>query len=200
MKLLIATHNTGKKSEFAQLLAGIDLELVTLDDLNICSSIPETGESYIANALAKAQGYAALANMPTLADDSGLEVDALHGEPGVYSARFGGAISDTQRCEMLLQRLQAVPQAKRTARFRCVIALAWPDGRSKWVEGICEGRITTEIRGKGGFGYDPIFWVQEAGMTMAELPSEYKNRISHRAKAAARTRLLLVPMITKAMH
>jgi XTP/dITP diphosphohydrolase len=200
MKLLIATHNTGKKSEFAQLLAGIDLELVTLDDLNICSSIPETGESYIANALAKAQGYAALANMPTLADDSGLEVDALHGEPGVYSARFGGAISDTQRCEMLLQRLQAVPQAKRTARFRCVIALAWPDGRSKWVEGICEGRITTEIRGKGGFGYDPIFWVQEAGMTMAELPSEYKNRISHRAKAAARTRLLLIPIITKAMH
>lgn len=200
MKLLIATHNTGKKSEFAQLLAGIDLELVTLDDLNICSSIPETGESYIANALAKAQGYAALANMPTLADDSGLEVDALHGEPGVYSARFGGAISDTQRCEMLLQRLQAVPQAKRTARFRCVIALAWPDGRSKWVEGICEGRITTEIRGKGGFGYDPIFWVQEAGMTMAELPSEYKNRISHRAKAATRARLLLVPMITKAMH
>lgn len=199
MKLLIATHSTGKKREFAQLLAGLALELVTLDDLKITLSIPETGESYTANALAKAQGYSALAVMPTLADDSGLEVDALHGEPGVYSARFGGAISDSQRCEMLLQRLQAVPQAKRTARFRCVIALAWPDGRSKWVEGICEGRITIEMRGKGGFGYDPIFWVQEAGMTMAELPSNDKNRISHRAKAAAKARMLLVPIIKKVM-
>ncbi|MHB1357739.1 MAG: XTP/dITP diphosphatase [Anaerolineae bacterium] len=199
MKLLIATHNAGKKREFAQLLAGLDLELLTLDDLSIIDSIPETGQTYTANALAKAQGYAAMAAMVTLADDSGLEVDALHGEPGVHSARFGGVTSDAQRCEMLLQRLQAVPMEKRTARFRCVIALAWPDGKSTWVEGVCEGEITTEMRGKGGFGYDPIFWVQEAGMTMAELPAENKNRISHRARAAAKARMLLVPMITKAM-
>jgi XTP/dITP diphosphohydrolase len=199
MKLLIATHSHGKKHEFTQLLAGLDLELLTLNDLNITSSILETGESYIANALAKAQGYAVLAAVPTLADDSGLEVDALHGEPGVYSARFGGAVSDAQRCDMLLKRLLAVPQAKRTARFRCVIALAWPNGQSQWVEGICEGWISTEMRGKGGFGYDPVFMVQEAGMTMAELSSEEKNRISHRAKAVAKARVILVPMIKKAI-
>lgn len=193
MKLLIATHNSGKKREFAQLFTGLDLELLTLDDLHITDSILEAGETYIANALLKSQGYSVEAAMVTLADDSGLEVDALHGEPGVHSARFGGELSDSQRCELLLRRLQGVSQDKRTARFRCVIALTWPDGKSKWVEGVCEGRITTEMHGEGGFGYDPIFWVQEAGMTMAELSSEDKNRISHRARAAAKARILLVP-------
>ncbi|MCE5258009.1 MAG: RdgB/HAM1 family non-canonical purine NTP pyrophosphatase [Chloroflexi bacterium] len=197
MKLLIATHNVGKKREFAELLAGLKLQLYTLDELGITTSIPETSESYIANALGKAQGYANLAQLLTLADDSGLEVDALHGEPGVYSARFGGAISDAQRCEMLLQRLQGVPYEKRAARFRCVIALCWPDNRQQWVEGLCEGHIATEMRGKNGFGYDPIFWVDEAGMTMAELPAAAKNRISHRAKAAQKARAVLVPLIAR---
>jgi XTP/dITP diphosphohydrolase len=198
MKLLIATHSVGKKREYTQLLAGVDLELVTLNDLGITSSIPETGANYSENALAKAQGYATMTAMMTLADDSGLEVDALLGEPGVYSARFGGELSDAQRCALVLERMRAVPQELRTARFRCVIALAWPDGRTDWVEGTCEGQITTEMAGMGGFGYDPIFWVQEAGMTMAEIPAEYKNRISHRAKAAAKARLLLSPIIIKA--
>jgi XTP/dITP diphosphohydrolase len=193
VKLLIATHNMGKKREFAQLLTGLDLEMVTLDDLHITTVIPETGENYAANARTKAQGYAAMAEMVTLADDSGLEVDALGGEPGVYSARFGGEVGDFQRCQMLLQRMLAVPFTKRTARFRCVIALAWPDGTTVSAEGVCEGKITTEMNGTGGFGYDPIFWVEEVGKTMAELPSEVKNRISHRARAAFQIRMFLNP-------
>jgi XTP/dITP diphosphohydrolase len=199
MKLLVATHNTGKKREFVQLFADLDLEIITLHDLGISQVIPETGASYAANALAKAQGYADIAAMLTLADDSGLEVDALHGEPGVHSARFGGNISDTARCEMLLLLMQNVPQAQRTARFRCVIALAWPHGRSEWVEGVCEGSIISEMRGKGGFGYDPIFYVEDAGMTMAELSGDDKNRISHRARAAVNARVLLVDIIKQAI-
>jgi XTP/dITP diphosphohydrolase len=191
VNLLIATHNAGKKREFAQLLDGLDLNMLTLDDMHISFSIPETGETYAANAMSKALGYAALAGTLTLADDSGLEVDALHGEPGIHSARYGGTISDTQRCELLLKRMVGIPQSQRTARFRCVIALAWPDGESTYVEGVCEGLITTEMRGKGGFGYDPVFWIEKEGMTMAELPAESKNLISHRAMAIVNARELL---------
>lgn len=194
MHLLIATHNEGKKREFADMFAGLDVTLLSLDDVGITTTIAENGATYLENALSKAAGYARLSQILTLADDSGLEVDFLHGEPGVYSARYGGELSDAARCELLLSKLAGVPCPKRTARFRCVLALCWPDGRQAWTEGSCEGYITTEPRGSNGFGYDPIFWVCEAGMTMAELPADEKNRISHRAQAARKMRELLAAL------
>lgn len=195
LTLLVATHNEGKKREFLELLKGLDLTLVSLNDLGITTEVPETGSTFLENAMQKARGYARLSRMLTMADDSGLEVDALCGEPGVYSARFGGAVSDLQRCQLLLARMQGVPEALRTARFRCVIALCRPEGCEQWTEGVCEGRITTEPQGENGFGYDPIFYLPEEKMTMAELPPEQKNRISHRARAAAGLRVLLEQII-----
>jgi len=186
MKLLIATRNRGKKREYARLLQGLEVELIALDDLGVTKTIKEDGASYTENALLKARGYAAATGLLTLADDSGLEVDALDGAPGVLTARYAGeGATDEQRYSLLLEQLKDVPHEHRTARFRCVIALAWPDGRVEITEGVCEGRITREPRGEHGFGYDPVFYVPEYGCTMAELPPEIKNRISHRARAAA---------------
>jgi len=184
-KLLIATHNAGKKAEYAELLQGLDLELVTLAELEVGLVIAEDEATFAQNALLKARGYAAATGLLTLADDSGLEVDALGGAPGVYTARYGGEeLSDEERYWLLLQNLKGVPDERRGARFRCVIALAWPNGHTELAEGNCEGRITHEPRGEGGFGYDPVFYLPEFGCTMAELPAEVKNRISHRARAA----------------
>jgi len=186
MKLLIATRNRGKKREYARLLQGLEVELIALDDLGVTKTIKEDGASYTENALLKARGYAAATGLLTLADDSGLEVDALDGAPGVLTARYAGeGATDEQRYLLLLEQLKDVPHEHRTVRFRCVIALAWPDGRVEITEGVCEGRITREPRGEHGFGYDPVFYVPEYGCTMAELPPEIKNRISHRARAAA---------------
>lgn len=188
-RLLIATHNPGKKREFVVLLEGLGLELVTLSEVGISQEVPETGSTFAENALAKAQGYAAISGLPTLADDSGLEVDALHGAPGVYSARYDGqGGTDADRVRLVLEQLEQVPDAERTARFRCVIAVAMPDGRIATAEGACEGQITHAPRGQNGFGYDPIFYVPEHGCTMAELPPEVKNRLSHRARAALAAR------------
>lgn len=186
MRLLIATHNQGKKREYEELLADAGVELVSLSEVGIDKAIPEEGDTYAENALLKARGYAALSGMLTLADDSGIEVDALGGAPGVRTARYAGEdASDAERNALLLRNIEGVPDAERTARFRCVIALAWPDGRTAVVEGTVEGRIAREPRGEHGFGYDPIFYVPAYGCTMAELPEEVKNRISHRARAAA---------------
>jgi len=186
MKLLIATRNRGKKREYAGLLQGLEVELIGLDDLGVTKTIKEDGASYTENALLKARGYAAATGLLTLADDSGLEVDALDGAPGVLTARYAGeGATDEQRYLLLLEQLKDVPHEHRTARFRCVIALAWPDGRVEITEGVYEGLITREPRGEHGFGYDPVFYVLEYGCTMAELPPEIKNRISHRARAAA---------------
>jgi len=186
MKLLIATRNRGKKREYARLLEGLEVELIALDDLGVTKTIKEDGASYTENALLKARGYAGATGLLTLADDSGLEVDALDGAPGVLTARYAGeGATDEQRYSLLLEQLKDVPHEQRTARFRCVIVLAWPDGRVEITEGACEGRITREPRGEHGFGYDPVFYVPEYGCTMAELPPEIKNRISHRARAAA---------------
>lgn len=186
MKLLIATRNRGKKREYARLLQGLEVELIALDDLGVTKTIKEDGASYTENALLKARGYAAATGLLTLADDSGLEVDALDGAPGVLTARYAGeGATDEHRYLLLLEQLKDVPHEHRTARFRCVIALAWPDGRVEITEGVCEGRITREPRGEHGFGYDPVFYVPEYGCTMAELSPEIKNRISHRARAAA---------------
>ena len=192
VRVLIATHNQGKKREYEQLLGDVGVELLSLSDVGIDRAIPEEGDSYQENALAKARGYAALSGMLTLADDSGIEVDALGGAPGVRTARYAGEhASDAERNALLLRSIAGVPEAERTARFRCVIALAWPDGRTEVTEGTVEGRIAREPRGEHGFGYDPVFFVPEYGRTMAELPEEVKNRISHRARAAAAAARLL---------
>jgi XTP/dITP diphosphohydrolase len=192
VRLLIATHNQGKKREYAALLQGLDLELTTLSEVGIAYDVAEDGATYQENALLKARAYAALSALLTLADDSGLDVDALGGAPGVRTARWAGeGASDRDRYELLLHKLEGVPEAERTARFRCVIALAWPDGRTEVVEGTCEGAIAHAPRGSNGFGYDPVFLVPEFDCTMAELPAEIKNRISHRARAAQAARALL---------
>jgi len=192
MKLLIATHNEGKKQEYDRLLDGLAMELASLGDLGVAEAVEENGSSYAENALLKARGYAMATGMPTLADDSGLEVDALGGAPGILSARYAGeGATDEQRYLLLLRQLKNVPDEQRTACFRCVIALAWPDGRVEVAEGICEGRIAREPKGGHGFGYDPIFYIPEYGCTMAELPPEIKNRISHRARAASVARQIL---------
>ena len=183
-RLLIATNNPGKQREYRELLADLDVDLCTLQGLGISVVVREDGSSYAENARIKAEAYAQASGMLTLADDSGLEVDALGGEPGLHSARYGGdGASDTGRYELLLQRLGMVPRGRRTARFRCVIVLVTPDGKTYNTEGICEGVIAFEPRGTHGFGYDPVFYLPEHGQTMAELPSEVKNRISHRGRA-----------------
>ena len=187
MKLLIATHNRGKLREFEQIFEGLDVELVTLDDAGIMWDVEETGETFEANARLKAETYGAAAGLPTLADDSGLEVDALGGAPGVNSARYGGPdLTSEQRYELVLEKLRGVPAERRKARFYCVIALAVPGQATVIVDGEVKGVITNEARGDGGFGYDPVFWLSKYRCTMAELPAETKNSISHRARAAAK--------------
>jgi XTP/dITP diphosphohydrolase len=192
MRLLVATGNEGKKAEFVALLGDLGYELVSLRDLGIPQLVEETGSTFEENALLKARHYATLTGLITLADDSGLEVDALGGEPGVRSARYAGdEATDQDRYRMLLDRLAGVPVSQRGARFRCAIAIAWPDGRWEIAKGACEGIIATEPRGCYGFGYDPVFHLPEYDATMAELAPEVKNRISHRARAAMAARQLL---------
>jgi XTP/dITP diphosphohydrolase len=184
-KLLLATNNAGKTAEFRGLLAGLDLELVSLREAGITTVVAETGENMEANARLKAVAYAREGAMLALADDSGLEVEALGGEPGHRSARYAGEhASDADRITYLLQRLDGVPAGKRSARFRCVIAVSTPGGVIGVCEGECRGVIAFEPRGSHGFGYDPIFFLPELGKTMAELVPEEKGRISHRARAA----------------
>ena len=184
-KLLIATRNMGKMRELRQLLGGVPHEIVSPDDLGIADEIEETGATFEENAALKAEGYSQLSGLLTLADDSGLEVDALGGAPGVRSARYAGAdASDADRVSLLLKNLEGTCADDRTARFRCVIAISAPGERTRLYSGVCEGRIAAEPRGDNGFGYDPVFDFPELGMTMAELPSERKNAVSHRARAA----------------
>ncbi len=188
-KLLIATRNPGKVAEYAEILSDLGYRLVSLKDVGITSEVAETGNTYAENALLKARRYATASGLITLADDSGLEVDALAGAPGVYSARYAGPeASDEERYRKLLAQLEGVPDSQRTARFRCVIAIVWPDGREVVVEGTCEGCIAHQPRGNYGFGYDPIFYLPKLGKTMAEIPPKVKNQISHRAQAARRAR------------
>jgi XTP/dITP diphosphohydrolase len=177
----------------AALLGGTGWGLASLADYPGLA-LPAEGEaSYAANALAKARAVAAATGLPTLADDSGLEVDALGGRPGVRSARYGGpGLTDAERCRRLLDELAGVPPERRTARFRAVIALVDPArGREATVEGVAEGRILEAPRGAGGFGYDPVFSYPPLGATFAELPPEVKNRVSHRGQALARARGVL---------
>ena len=183
MRIVLATHNAGKQREWQQLLAGLDIDLLLPAEVGIVAGVEETGDSYAANALLKARALSAASGLPALADDSGLEVDALEGAPGLHSARYTLG-SDQVRYRALLRALEGVPAERRSARFRCVAALVLPSGEESIVEGVCEGMIAAEARGEGGFGYDPVFTVNEYGCSMAELPAEVKNRISHRARAA----------------
>lgn len=184
-QLLIATTNRGKQEEMASLFGYADLTLVTPQDLHLALTVAEIGRTYEENALLKAKAFCVASGLPALADDSGLEVDALDGAPGLYSARFSpkSGASDADRRKLLLNKLAELPQPW-TARFICTIALALPDGLTITRSGVCEGEIAQIERGETGFGYDRIFLVKEANQTMAELGMEQKNRISHRAIAA----------------
>ena len=192
-RLLIATRNQDKLSELASLLAGVPFRCVSLDDAGISDEVPETGSTLEENAALKATGYARLSGMLTLADDSGLEVDALGGEPGVRSARYAPG-SSQDRIDLLLRNLEGVGSADMSARFRCVIAITAPGESPRFHEGVCEGRIVHDQRGVGGFGYDPVFLVPELGRTMAELTPEEKNRVSHRGIAARKAAAALMSM------
>jgi XTP/dITP diphosphohydrolase len=184
-KLLLATNNQGKVLEFQSLLQGIPFDLVTPAQQGIKLAVEETGSTFEENARIKALAFAKESRLMTLADDSGLEVDALNGEPGIRSSRYAGeGASDADRVEFLLSKLKDVLPEKRTAHFRCVIAIAFPNGKIKICSGKCDGLIISEPRGEEGFGYDPIFYFPELEKTMAELPMETKNRISHRGRAA----------------
>jgi len=195
-RVLIATRNKGKLREYAHLLSDLAVEWVTLDDLAIAEDVAETGATFEENARLKAATYARLSGLLTLADDSGLEVDALGGAPGVYSARYAGpGASDEDRYRLLLHHLSGIPEDRRTARFKCVAAVCTPAGDMHTAEGVCEGRITHTPSGDHGFGYDPVFLVLERGVTMAQLPPEEKNRISHRARALAAIHPALIRLI-----
>lgn len=197
-RLLIATHNPGKLREFAGLLQGLPYDLITLNELAIDGEVEESGATIAENARIKATTYAGQSGVLTLADDSGLEVDALGGEPGVFSKRYAGVNkSDSERNAFLLARLKDVPLERRAARFRCVIAIAEPDGQVHCSYGVCEGAIAFDSRGSNGFGYDPVFIVGERGVRMAELPEEEKNSISHRARAAEGAREILLQLAKK---
>jgi XTP/dITP diphosphohydrolase len=192
VKLLLATNNTGKLREYRELLKGIPFTLVIPAEVGIKNNVEETGQSFKENARLKAVTLAKQSGLLTLADDSGLEVDALNGEPGIHSHRYAGEnASDNDRNQFMLSRLRDVPQEKRTARFICVIAIANPDGEVEFCTGECHGIITLEPRGEQGHGYDPIFYYPELGKTMAELPMNVKNKVSHRGKAAQKARLVL---------
>lgn len=171
---------------------GIPYQIVTPRELGLSLEVPETGETLEENAWIKARAYAGAGNLVTLADDSGLEVDALGGAPGVRSKRFAGEdASDAERINLLLEKLKNVEWEKRTARFRCVMAIADLKDKIHLVEGECPGFIAFKPRGEGGFGYDPIFYLPEVNKTMAELSPEVKNQVSHRAKAAQKARVIL---------
>jgi XTP/dITP diphosphohydrolase len=184
-KLLLATNNNAKLREYRSLLRALPFELVTLSEWGITRVVSEVGGSLEENAELKALALAAESQLVALADDSGLEVDVLGGEPGPLSARYAGeGASDKGRIDYLLARLKGVPWEKRSARFRCVIAIATPEGRLELCSGECWGLITFEPRGEEGFGYDPIFYLPRLNKTMAELSLEVKNSVSHRGEAA----------------
>jgi XTP/dITP diphosphohydrolase len=193
MQLLIATTNPGKVREYRKLLDGLACELVGLSDVGITEDVAETGATYEENAILKAREYATRSGLLTLADDSGLEVDALQGRPGVHSARY--APDSPTRVRKLLTELENVPHGQRSARFRCVIALVHPGGQLDITTGSCEGSIAHEARGTNGFGFDPVFFMPEYQATMAELPEDTKNTVSHRARAAQKMRPILGRML-----
>jgi XTP/dITP diphosphohydrolase len=186
MEILIATQNPGKAREFRLLLAPLSAKLRFPYQLGLRIEVPEDGITYADNAAQKALAYARASDLLTLADDSGLEVDALDGAPGVHSARYAPG-HDVDRVTTLLAHMRDVPCEQRTARFRCAVVIATYTGELYRTEGVCEGLIALAPAGEGGFGYDPIFYLPDHGCTMAQLPQAQKNRISHRARAIEAT-------------
>ncbi len=199
MKIVVATKNAHKVKELSDMLALDGLSLVTLSDMGFTGEIEENGSTFAENALIKARTAARLYGLPALADDSGLCVDALDGEPGIYSARYASAdgenASDAANVEKLLEKLKSISSGERTARFVCAIALVTPDGSEKVVTGACEGVITSEVRGKGGFGYDPVFYYVPYCKTFGEATEEEKNKVSHRANAVRLIREELLKLL-----
>ena len=189
-RLVVATKNAGKAREFAHILADFPYEVVSLSDYPDAPDVEETGNTFAENAVIKAVAYAKYTGELTIADDSGLEVDALGGAPGVYSSRF--APTDAERISKLLEQMNGIPDKDRTARFRCAIAIAEPNGDVKTCEGKLEGLISHEPKGNQGFGYDPVFYVCELGKGMAELDLDEKNAISHRGRALQEAKKLLL--------
>ncbi len=198
--LVMATRSPGKIRELSQILADLELRLLGLDDFPGLPEIAEEGKSFAANAETKAREALRLTRLPALADDSGLEVAALGGRPGVHSARYAqdpnrpGGHGDADNWGKLLEEMREIPWEQRQARFVCEIALALPDGRLFRTRGECPGRISLFPRGTQGFGYDPVFWVEEYEATMAQLGPEVKNRISHRARALTALREILATL------
>jgi XTP/dITP diphosphohydrolase len=190
--LLLATSNLHKLEEYRAIFSGIPFRLLSLRNIQLDLDVEESGTSFAENAQLKALAYAQASGILSLADDSGLEIDALGGAPGIYSARFAGTeTSYAERFRIILEQLREVPAAQRTARFRCAITIAEPTGYYRTVEGTLEGEIALAPRGEHGFGYDPIFYVPELGKTTAELEPEQKHRISHRGRAARLAAALL---------
>lgn len=192
MKIVLATANRDKVREMRHALDGMAIEILTRDDFPGVPETIEDGLTLASNALKKGRELCAATGLPAVADDTGLEVDALDGEPGVYSSRFAGpGATYADNVNLLLRKMEGVPKRLRGARFRCVIALVEPMGAEIMVEGVCEGRILTETRGDGGFGYDPIFLVPAYEKTFAEMSVAEKDGISHRGRAMARMRRVL---------
>lgn len=197
MKIIFATGNENKLREIRQITENMGIEIVSMKDAGYYTEVEETGTTFEENAYLKASAIAKKCNLPTLADDSGLEIDYLNKEPGIYSSRFMG--EDTPHSVKnaeLLRRMEGVPDEKRTARFVCAICLVRPDGSSETVRATMEGRVAYKSAGKNGFGYDPIFFLPERGCTSAELSPEEKNKISHRGKALRMMRDILEKEIT----
>ncbi|MER3459833.1 MAG: non-canonical purine NTP pyrophosphatase, RdgB/HAM1 family [candidate division GAL15 bacterium] len=195
-RLVLATRNEAKRAELERMLRDLPLELHSLRDYPDVPLLPEEADSYEANARSKALTVARWVCEVALADDSGLEVDYLEGQPGVHSARFlGEQASDADRNREILRRLAGVPPESRTARYRAVVAVAFPDGRVYTFEGTCEGAIALEPRGTGGFGYDPIFYLPDLDRTMAELSPQEKDLISHRGQALRKARAFLLQVV-----
>lgn len=185
MKVVLASKNQHKLVEISAILSKLDIELVLESELGVDIDVEETGTTFEENSFLKANAVMQATGLPALADDSGIAVDALNGEPGIYSARYGfdDSLDDWGRLLLLLKNMENVPDEKRTGRFVCVITMVYPHGRTVQARGEAEGMILREARGEGGFGYDPIFYYPPAGVTFAELPAEEKNKVSHRANA-----------------
>ncbi len=196
VKILLASQNAGKLREIQAILHGLPIQIITPAELGIDLDVAETGSTYAENAALKAHAYAKAAGYIALADDSGLEVDALNGAPGLYSARYAPApnATDADRRAYLLKNLVGQPRPW-TARFRATIAICLPSGELHYADGACEGEIIPEERGDGGFGYDPVFYIPEKGATMAELSEDEKNRISHRARALEKAKEILLSLV-----
>lgn len=192
MRIVLASRNAGKIREVRAALSGAGVELPGMDEAGLDFEVEETGATYAENALLKARAACAAGGLPALADDSGVEVEALPGELGVRSARFGGeGLNDAERNALLLDRLRGVEEERRGARYVCVLAFARPDGWLGFFEGALNGKVLRAPRGEGGFGYDPLMYLPEHGCAVSELPLEVKNRVSHRGRALAEFRAWL---------